>query len=157
MSIKDSADYQFLREEAQQIPAVSTHDHIRRESEKIAQPTDLFELLFSGLVWVDLVSAGLPKYPIDGIMGVEEHPRPLDYEKLWAEKSPYLDHVRESATYATLMRGIRELFDFDEELDDSNWRALNDKIIAAQEPGWYYEVLHNRDNMEASLLDRPWT
>jgi predicted TIM-barrel fold metal-dependent hydrolase len=157
MSNATSNHYSYLREAIEEISGVSTHDHLKRESQAIAVPTDLFDLIFSSVGWADLVSAGLPVTPQDGIFGAQEYPHPRDYDALWKERSPYLEHVREAATYTTLMRGLQDLFGFDEVLDDSNWRALNDAIRAAQRPGWYLEVLRKRDKVEASFLDMPWT
>jgi predicted TIM-barrel fold metal-dependent hydrolase len=156
MSIVRSRHYQYLREEIEHIAPVSTHDHVRPERETLDWKIDLFDLVFASLVWVDMVSAGLPQLPGEPIGGEITLPKPHDYERLWKRLSPMLDHLRESAPFSNRMRALREIYGFDEELDDSNWRALNEKIMAAQKPGWYREILGKRENLAASLNDVPW-
>jgi len=156
MSIAASPHYQYLREEINSIPPVSTHDHLWTESQTLAWKVDLFDLVFSSLVWVDMVSAGLPRLPGEDPNGSElATPKPHDYERLWKRFSPTLDHLRESAPFSNRMRALREIFGFDEELDDSNWRPLNEAIMAAQQPGRYREILGGRENIAASLNDVP--
>ena len=116
MSIRKSAHYKFLREEIDGIPGISCHDHMRPERETVAQSLDLFDILFSSVNWVDLVSAGFPQVPEEGLFGFATIAKPRDLEPLWARVRPWLDHVRECATYTTRMRGIRDLHGFDEEL-----------------------------------------
>jgi hypothetical protein len=149
--------YEFLREEIDQIPAVSAHDHLCRESEAVASPTDLFHLLLSGFPFADMVSAGMAKVPSDGILGDLPPPGERDYEALWERRRPWLDHIRDTSEYRTYLRGVQELFGLEGDIDDSNWRELNDRIRAAQKPGWHREVLRERGRVDAVLLDRPYT
>jgi uncharacterized protein len=152
-----SAHYEFLREAIDEIPAVSAHDHLCRESEVVAAPTDLFHLLLSGFPFADMVSAGMERFPADGVLGDLPPPGQRDYEALWKRREPWLDHIRDTSEYRTYLRGVQELFDFEGDIDDSNWRELNDRIRAAQKPGWHRKILLERGKVDAVLLDRPYT
>lgn len=158
-NLPHNSHYQYLREEIDQIPAISAHDHLCPEKQAVAMKTDLFDVLFSGLVWVDLVSAGYRLQPGDTFFGLEPEgdKRPRDGDLAWSRVKPRLDNVQDTAVFQVRMRGLRELFDFQEELSDSNWRVLNERVMAAQQPGRYFDVLRKRQNLEATLLDRPNT
>ena len=158
MTITKSAHYRFLREEINRISAISTHDHLMREEHAVARKVDLFDLVFCSLTYVDMVSAGLAKAPEDAQFGPENHPRPRDNAALWRRCGPFLEHVRETASHQIVLRALRELYGFDEEeITESNYRGLNEKVIAAQKPGRFWEVMHEREGLKACLLDREWT
>lgn len=155
MRIQETATYGHLREEANHIPSISTNDHLPPERMMLGHKRSIFDILLNFVTSVDLVSAGMGK--VGGLQGIIGPLADPDWDAIWLRARPWLDHVRQCATFQTRMRGIRSLHGFDEELDDSNWRALNEKVMAAQKPGWLYEVLHTRGNVIASHNDNQIT
>ena len=124
MSFRENVHYQFLREEIDHIPAISAHDHLAPERAAVGSKRNLFGVLLHPLVWADLVSAGGPPQPGDFAT--------WEAEAAWAHLKPWLDHLQETAVFQVQLRGLRELFGFDEELDDSNWQGLNERVRDAQ-------------------------
>lgn len=64
----------------------------------------------------------------------------------WKAVQPILEEVRAASVYTLVRRGIQELYGFEgDDIDDSNFEALNAKITATYDakgaPAWLFEVV----------------
>ncbi len=136
-----------MRQEVDAIPIADAHDHIMGRRESLRREVDLFDLFDRTYVQSDLVSSGMPVHA----WRREE----FDPEEGWRRISPYLDRVRNTSYYRSLMGALRDLYDFGpEELNDRNWRELSDKIHHANKrEDWYHHVLKEKACIEVSLWD----
>lgn len=135
-----------LRAEIQSTPIVDAHEHLMERSDSLARDVDLFDLFDRTYVKADFVSAG---------MSVDDWVREeFDPEEGWRRLRPYVDRVRNTSYYRSLIGAFRELYDFaDPGLSDANWRELSDKIYAANKrEDWYRHVLKEKARIEVSLL-----
>jgi hypothetical protein len=150
MSIKGKSKVlKELRQEIDGIPIIDTHEHILPRQETLQREVDLFDLFDRTYVKADFVSAGMPAKAWDR----EEY----DPQEGWKRIRPFLDKVRNTAYYRSMMTAFRGLYDFaDEELDDGNWEGLSDRISASNKrEDWYRFVLKEKANIEVSLLHKP--
>ena len=78
-----NALYERLLEEIRQIPVIDAHEHLPEESERLAQPVDVFTL-FSHYTHNDLITAGMTRQDYDR---TQDPDVPLD--ERWAVFEPW--------------------------------------------------------------------
>ncbi len=135
-----------IQAELQDIGLFDTHEHI--------QPYDrnkgygLLELFANSYVWCDFLSAGMRSVDMSK----------MSEEEAWPDFQAFLPKVAATRYFRALLDAIRELHGFDEpEINDSNWRAISEKIRAAsRRPDWVRTVLKDRARIEVALLDQFW-
>ncbi len=139
--------FERLKQEVDAIPIVDAHDHIMDPQQSAARETDLFDLFDRTYVQGDFVSSGMP--------ATDWARKEFDPEEGWKRIRPYIDRVRNTSYYRSLMGALRDLYDFaDRELNDSNWRDLSNKIHTANKrEDWYHHVLKEKARIEVSLWD----
>ncbi len=147
-----------VEEEIAAIPIVNSHEHIRPAEKIRTREVDLWDFFANCYVNADFVSAGFPGWVREGYsdpeVGWEEGS--YDPEAAWKDMREWLPRVRNTAYFRALMLAFRELFDFPatQELDDANWRELNEKLNAANKrPDWYGYVLKERANIATAIWD----
>ena len=71
----------------------------------------------------------------------------------WSAASPFLERVRNTGFYRSLVLAFRELFGFDgDEITAGDWDDLSTALTAANaRPDWYEEVLVRRCRIETIL------
>jgi predicted TIM-barrel fold metal-dependent hydrolase len=146
-----SRTFNTLRADIDAMPIVDAHEHLIEQSDSLARDVDLFDLFDRTYVKADFVSAG---------MAEEDWVRAeFDPEEGWRRIRPYLNKVRNTAYYRSLIGAFRDLYDFtDDGLNDSNWRDLSEKIHAANKrKDWYRYVLKDKAHIEVCLLHRTGT
>lgn len=140
-----------LRAEIQAIPIVDAHEHLIERSDSLAGDVDLFDLFDRTYVKADFVSAGMP---VDDWVREE-----FDPEEGWRRLRPYVDRVRNTSYYRSLIGAFRELYEFaDPGFSDANWRDLSERINSANKrEDWYRHVLKDKARIEVCLLHRDGT
>jgi len=135
-----------LRQEIDRILIIDTHEHILPRQEALRREVDLFDLFDQTYVKGDLVSAGMSVKAWER----EEH----DPQEGWKRIRPFLDKVRNTAYYRSLLAAFHDLYDFTyEELHNENWEELSNKISASSKrEDWYRFVLKEKANIEVALL-----
>lgn len=137
---------QALRQRASAMTIFDTHEHLRRESERLEGPSDVF-LLFSHYVNSDLVSAGMDR---DAVAALQNSRIPLDVR--WKSVAPYWSLVS-STGYGRCMRiAARDLYGI-EEIDGKTYQTLSSRIAAASRTGLYKHVLKDKARIELAVLD----
>ena len=137
-----------LYAEIEVIPIVDAHEHLIEQRDSLARNVDLFDLFDRTYVKADFVSAGMPE---DDWVRAE-----FDPEDGWRRMRPYLNKVRNTSYYRSLIGAFRDLYDFaGADLNDANWRDLSDKIRAANKrQDWYRDVLKDKSHIEVCVLHR---
>ncbi len=124
-----------------------THEHIISSGELKKHRRGLIELLGEAYLHDDMISAGARDEMFSPEYGDEER---------WKMLCPYLDRVRNTTYYRCLIKALNDLFGTSiKEIDDSNWKELNELLYKAAESGrdWYEYVLHEKADIAYCMLD----
>jgi hypothetical protein len=143
----DGDVFAALKAEVDTIPIADAHEHLIPPDEALREDVDLFSLFESTYLKGDLVSAGMPA---DYWVRQE-----FDPAEGWRRIRPYIDRVRNTSYYRSLLAALRDLYNFDDaQLGDDNWHELSDKILAAnKDESWYSHVLKEKAVIEVLLQD----
>ncbi len=131
---------------------IDTHEHQVSERYWLETEYSLFSWFiqpwFGQYAGADLVSAGMP---------------PLDLEKLrdpfvpmherWELVSPWWPFARSTGFGQSVRLAARDIYGVDE-LNDSTWAGLNERIIAGHKPGHYRRVLYEMSGIDVIILDQ---
>jgi predicted TIM-barrel fold metal-dependent hydrolase len=130
-----------LEEHLAAAPVVDCHEHTFLPGAAPAR-VDLAVLIANSDVGDDMISAGMP----------EE----LRHELTWATAAPYLERVRNTGFYRSLILAFRELFGFDgDDLTEGDWQSISERLAAGNgRTDWYEEVLTRHGRIEAILRIR---
>jgi hypothetical protein len=109
-------------------PVVDCHEHTFLPGAGPAA-VDLAQLIANSDVGDDMISAGMPEA--------------MRHELTWETAAPYLDRVRNTGFYRSLIYAFRELFGFDEDaLTEGAWNTISDRLASGNaRPDWYAYVL----------------
>ncbi len=131
-----------IQEAIEQLPIVNTHTHMgtrehpggRIPGREPGTPFDLADFILSTYAGRDLLSSGLSFDSLNRESFDPEH----DPDAGWNRIAPYIGNIRGTTYYRSLIWAFQTMYDFDDdELDDSNWRALSEQISAnACKPDW---------------------
>jgi hypothetical protein len=138
--------YRRIRAEVEAIPLVDTHEHLVDERTRLSHRIDLF-YLFTHYASSDLVSAGMPRPVLDRVRDPE-----LPLDERWAEFAPYWKVARTTGYGRALLLAVRDLFEV-EDINESTYAGLSERIAASNSSGWYHHVLKERAKIHVSLLD----
>lgn len=127
-----------LEEHLAASPIVDCHEHTLLPGAGPAR-VDLAVLIANSDVGDDMISAGMP----------EDRRQDLT----WSTAAPYLERVRNTGFYRSLIYAFRELFGFDgDELREGDWHALSESLATGNgRPDWYEHVLGRHGRIEAIL------
>jgi predicted TIM-barrel fold metal-dependent hydrolase len=92
---------------------------------------DLPYFLTHTYLFADLVSSGMPESCLtpEKYKYLEKPCGEDQSEQRWKELKPYLEKVRNTIYYRYLLIALRDLYGLeDEEIDDSNWREISQRI-----------------------------
>lgn len=141
-----SALLRRLRQEANRIFVIDTHEHLCNEEQRLSQKVDLFHW-FSHYSSSDLVSAGLSPKDLDVI---RDPNRPL--EERWRLFAPYWQFAKTTAYGRALLIAARDLHGI-EDINDSTYAVLSERIAEANKPGLYHRVLKEKARIQVSIND----
>lgn len=140
----------FHRQLAQDIAAlwlVDAHEHLIEERDRTALALDCFYLT-AHYCPQDLVSAGMPKAHVDGLLD-----RSVPLATRWEWIAPYWPFVRTTGYGQAVEIAARDIFGV-EGLSASTYGPLSDAVAAsAGRPGWYDYVLKERARILTCILD----
>ena len=120
------------------LTVVDSHEHTYLPAAR--PPTvDLSVILANSDVGDDMISSGMPPDARKALT--------------WATASPFLERVRNTGFYRSLILAFRELFGFDgDEITAGDWDTISTALTAANaRPDWYDEVLIRRGRIETIL------
>lgn len=128
------------------IKIVDTHEHLQEEADRLANGSYLVSALFSGYVSSDLNTAGMPPEAYKAFRWDKED----DVEKAWKYIAPYWKHIRHTGYGECVLRTVQEAYGFDD-LNDDNYRAVDDAIRKSNKPGvteWLVKEVANLDHVQ---------
>ena len=117
---------------------VDCHEHTFLPDARPAT-VDLAVLLANSDVGDDMISAGMPE--------------DLRHELTWSSAAPWLQRVRNTGFYRSLILAFGELFGFEgDELTEGDWSAISERLVTGnREPDWYERVLTGHGRIERIL------
>ena len=130
------------------LPLIDTHEHMERDQQGRYYGADLFDIIKNTFyLWADLVSSGMPPEPWP--------PNENDDEKKWRVLRQYLPNVVASGFYRGIILGLKAIHGFTgEDLDDSNWRPINEAIRSAySDPHWPAKVMREKTHIGMAIND----
>jgi uncharacterized protein len=128
---------------------VDSHEHLPREEELLAEPADVFSRLFCQYSPTMVASAGL----------AEARSRlrspGVSLEERWRLFRPYWSAIRDTGYVRSALRASRDLFGV-EEIDDSTYELLSQRIRDADAPGVYDRVLKEKCGIVRIVNQGTW-
>ncbi|MBI2842245.1 MAG: amidohydrolase family protein [Armatimonadetes bacterium] len=136
-----------IQEFVDQIPIVSTHEHLRAEKAILAgfpEPLDFSQILYTYNP-ADLISSGLPKETWDKVRGSD---MPID-EK-WKIIEPYWEKSKYTGYGWAIDITIRNYYGLDG-LSSNTYRELDKRMRAERRPGIYSRMLKDAAGIECGV------
>jgi len=123
---------------------VDAHEHLPPEKVRLEQAVDVFTL-FSHYTRVDLLASGMSQEYWDEI-----HDAKVPIEKRWAMFAPYLKSIRYGAYARPAYIAAREFYGFND-INETNYKALSERISDENTSGIYYRVLRDKCKIRVAL------
>ena len=129
------------------IQMIDTHEHLRPETERVAQGADALAILFSHYTSTDLQTAGLSRRDL---AFVRDRTQPLDLR--WAIAAPYWEWARNTAYGRAIRLAARELYEIDS-INQQSIHALAERMQQASVPGLYQRIFRQAGITYAIVQD----
>ena len=128
---------------------IDTHEHLILEKERLQKADRIdFTYLFKNYYFMgDIVSAGFRPELLNGLFSYT-----FPIEERWESFKPILEATRNTAYQRTSLFAAREIYGIDD-LNDSTYKLLSQKIQEANKPGLYRKILKEKGKIELSILD----
>lgn len=128
------------------IRIIDTHEHLPPEPSRLKQQRSLFTTLHYALsdMWAD----GLDRRLADSLFNDPAVP----LQEKWDLMAPYWENVRNTAYTRTFLRAFKDIYDI-ADVNESTFAELSEKIQAANQPGFYHDVLYRRAGIDLAICD----
>lgn len=143
MKLKGTAA-ELLRE-IESMPVIDCHEHLPPEPERLAQKTDVTRL-FSHYCKADLASAGVACGAEQEYLFDAEKPLKPRWEKLRAA----LEKIRFGSYAYPAFAYVRDVLGF-EDIDDSTFEAISERLQADAKPGLYRRIMADLCGIEKAI------
>ena len=143
--------YESLKNYANEIKVINTHEHQRWCEENASLNYNLSHLIQSAYLMADVVSAG-------GTRIGSEQMDSMTMGEYWEINGQALDYTRNTSYYSHFIAGFQKLYDFqDPYFTESNIKGLSTKVEAnyADYRKWFDEAFHTA-GFELMFLDQYW-
>ncbi len=150
-SVDQNTIYTSLRNYADQVKVINTHEHQRLPEEFGDHKFGFYHVLSATYLNADLNSAGANRYnryQIDT----------MSLEKLWDIYGEPLNYSRSTSYYGQFVRGVRKLYDFDSDYFTKDNIANLSLLIEENYKGyksWFNECFYSA-GFELMFLDQYW-
>ena len=136
---------------------IDCHEHLPPEPERTSSPQDVFTL-FSHYTRHDLFSSGMDRAAYDGqadeVEALREYNSLFDYdvplEQRWRRFRPYWQRIRYGSYARAALLTAKMVYAIDD-ISDSTYAELSERIAAENTPGIYRRILCDRCNIQAAL------
>ncbi len=136
--------HKTLLKDISQLPVIDAHEHLIAESDRVNQSVDILTL-FSHYNICDLGAAGMP---IDLRNKLQDTTIPL--EQRWELFNPYWEKIRHTSYARAVRITIRDIYGH-EDISDTTYKDISTKVLAANKPGLYENILRRHCNIEKAL------
>lgn len=126
-----------LRTEIDKLDIISTHEHLLSEPERLASKPNFFTLA-EHYLGNDLISAGMPAPATT-----------------WAEFEPWWRYAKHTGYAQALRIALRDLYAISE-ISAASLPKIDAAIAAANRPGLYQRVLHEKARIRYGVVDDYW-
>lgn len=140
----------------EETPIADTHEHLLEEKDRITPckhaPIKDIGVFFIQYVDSDLVVAGMPTTDMEKIFDPNVKP-----ELKWRLIKPWWNMMKNTAYGMMVRESVRILFG-ENDLNDSTWETINEKLENLAQPGYYRRILKdicNIDHCQVNSLDEP--
>jgi len=137
----------WILEGMQEMPVIDTHEHLEAEADRIARNRDFIGLFMTHYASTDVMLAGMPAGQMAALQGDQ-----LDVREKWTLLRPWWDLCRNTAYFQALLRASIDLYGITQ-VDDDTYLQLDAAVHAANQPGWYRQVLKDVCHIERCVLD----
>jgi hypothetical protein len=143
---RESSILKSLLEQARRMMIFDTHEHIIPEGDRLKSQVDAF-LLLSHYTDFDLMSAGMAPQAVKNLQNHD-----LSLEDRWKMLAPYWTRTRTAGYARCILIAARDLYGV-EDINAKTYRALSERMAAANQPGWYQTVLKEKARIACAVLD----
>lgn len=144
---QQSAFGRVIAQEIANLWVLDAHEHLEEEPDRAELAQDCFYLT-SHYCNADLLSAGMPKEHVDGLLD-----RTIPLDQRWATFAPHWEYARTTGYGQAVTLAARHVFGVDD-LRADTYRDLSNRIAAsAGQPGWYEHVLKEKARFIGCVLD----
>jgi uncharacterized protein len=140
---------QELIDEMTGMRVIDSHEHLPTEAELLATKADIFTRIFCHYSLTSANSAGMPE---DRSVLMDTR-RPLD--ERWSYFRPYLEAIRDNGYVRAGQITARDLYGI-EQIDDTTYIELSERLQAANTEGLFSRVLKERCKIERVLNQGSW-
>ncbi|MBN1295076.1 MAG: amidohydrolase family protein [Candidatus Latescibacteria bacterium] len=143
--MSDKALFHRLKTEIDTLPTVDIHEHLCYPEEDYLNMDVDFGRFLSGYTLDDLLSAGLEipdilEYKNTQGAVLRINGKPLSHDEKWNYIKPYWKHIRFTGYSRAMLYSLNKLLGFDD-LNDSNYREVTEKLKSLMKPGLYTSIL----------------
>jgi len=142
--MRSSSIEESLLKAIEEFEVVDAHEHLPPEKVRLEQKVDVFTL-FIHYTKTDLLASGMPQEYWDRI-----HDSSVPIEKRWEMFAPYLKNIRYGSYARPAFIAAKEFYGFDD-INEGNYKALSERISAANTPGIYSRILREKCRIRVAL------
>lgn len=74
-----------------------------------------------------------------------------------SEREEFIRQVGTNSYYRWLLRSMQKLYEFEGELNASNWEAISTRLAESHvRPDWYFTIMRKYGRIEKAILDAYW-
>ena len=122
---------------------IDAHEHTLPEHRRLEKPADVLKLLGT-YCRNDFISAGR-KSDIDYANA------DIPLEKRWESIAPHLDQIKELSHYRATKIALKDFYGV-EDLNETNYREVSERINADNTPGLYHRIFRDRCGIKVCLV-----
>jgi len=150
-SINENSAYRRIRDHADRIKVINTHEHQRWTEEFPARQFRFYHLLYPSYLEADIICAGAKGFDIARMDS-------FTLDDLWNIYGEALNYTRNTSYYSQFVKGMQKLYDFNDlYFTRENIAELSAKIEKNYQnyKQWFDESFH-KARYELMFLDQYW-
>ena len=150
-NLENDSTYQSLKDFADEIIVINTHEHQRWPEENGDHTYRLFHLIQGSYLMSDIVSAGGQRVSLN-------HLDSMSLEEYWRINGQALDYTRNTSYYSHFIKGFQKLYDFDDlYFTESNIPDLSAQVeVKYSDYRRWFDEAFQRAGFELMFLDQYW-
>lgn len=139
--------YRHLKEVADGIRIIDTHEHLQQERERTSVRADLFQIFLSHYASSDLVSSGML---LEDLNKVRDPNLPL--EERWKILEPFWTRIQNTGYARAINIAAKDLYGIDG-INKTTYKTLASRVEEANKLGLYDTVLKKKSGIDLSIWD----
>jgi uncharacterized protein len=148
----DDKLFRRIKAAVDSVRMIDTHEHQVSEKFWLEIEYSLFSWFiqpwFPQYAGGDMISAGMPMKDLDRLRDPS-----MPMNERWELVSPWWPFARTTGFGQSVRLAARDIYGINE-INDSTWAELNERIMAGHKPGHYRKVLHEMAGIDVIILDQ---